>query len=260
MRSILVMADHKPGSEACLEAAIELARQRDGHLTVLVDTPFSRFIATDPMGGNYILAEALDKARKEDDAFAAAIEERIARSGIPFDVVRSEDDQVSALAAAARLSDLVVVSRSSGQAGELALVSRTPVLALPDASHLALPIRRACVAWDGGEQAAAALRGAVPLLKTCELVKVISVTEKAGGFPATDALRYLSRHGIHADYEEYERQASTEETLAIAVTQSHAELLVMGAYGKSRMREFLFGGVTAYFLKEATAPALLLQH
>ena len=135
-----------------------------------------------------------------------------------------------------------------------------PVLALPDGTPLQMPIRRACIAWDGGEQSAAALRASVPLLQSCQMVKVISVIEKPGGFPATDALRYLSRHGIHAEYEEHERRGSTEETLAIAVTQSHAELLVMGAYGKSRMREFLFGGVTAYFLDEAKAPALLLAH
>ncbi len=174
--------------------------------------------------------------------------------------MRSEDDPVSALANAARLADLVVVSRTGGFTGDLALNSRAPVLALSGDRPLELPIRRACVAWDGGEQAAAALRAAIPLLGSCQVVKVVSIIEKAGGFPATEALRYLSRHGIHAEFEEHERRGSTEETLAVAVAQAHAELLVMGAYGKSRMREFLFGGVTAYFLEEAGLPALLLAH
>jgi len=259
MRSILVMADRKPGSDARLEAALEIARRGRGHLTVLVDTPVSRYIAMDPMGGSYVIAEALEKAREDDDAAASTLEARLARDDVPFDIVRSEADPVNALATAARLADLVVVSRSGGLAGELALASHTPVLALAD-TPLPLPIRRACIAWDGGEQAAAALRAAVPLLRGCQVVKVISVAEKAGGFPATDALRYLSRHDINADFEEHERRGSTEETLAIAVTQAHAEVLVMGAYGKSRMREFLFGGVTAFFLGESGAPALLLAH
>ncbi|MAC59799.1 MAG: universal stress protein UspA [Novosphingobium sp.] len=260
MRSILVNADRKPGNDARIDTALDLARQFGAHVSVLVDTPVTRYIAMDPMGGSYVISDALEEARGEDDAAASDIETRMARDDVPFDVLRSEDDPVSALANAARLSDLVIVSRSGGLAGELALVSHAPVLALPDGTPLQMPIRRACIAWDGGEQSAAALRASVPLLQSCQMVKVISVIEKPGGFPATDALRYLSRHGIHAEYEEHERRGSTEETLAIAVTQSHAELLVMGAYGKSRMREFLFGGVTAYFLDEAKAPALLLAH
>lgn len=260
MRSILVNADRKPGNDARIDTALDLARRFNGHVSVLLDTPVTRYIAMDPMGGSYVISDALEEARKEDDEAAAAIETRMARDDVPFDILRSEDDPVSALANAARLSDLVVVSRSGGLAGELALASGTPVLALCDDKALALPIRRACIAWDGSEQAAAALRASAPLLDSCQMVKVISVIEKAGGFPATDALRYLSRHGIHAEFEEHERRGSTEETLAVAVTQAHAELLVMGAYGKSRMREFLFGGVTAYFLDETQAPALLLAH
>lgn len=260
MRSILVNADRKPANDARIDSALAIARRFGGHVTAVVDTPVTRYIAMDPMGGSYVIAGALEQARADDDAAAAAIEERMARDDVPFDVLRSEDEPVSALASAARLADLVVVSRSDGLAGDLALASRTPVLALADGPPLELPIRRACVAWDGGEQAAAALRAAVPLLDGCEAVKVISVIEKSGGFPATDALRYLSRHGIHAEYEEHERRGSTEETLAIAVTQAQADLLVMGAYGKSRMREFIFGGVTAYFLADGKVPALLLAH
>lgn len=260
MRSILVNADRKPDSDARIDTALALARCAGGHVTVLVDTPVTRYIAMDPMGGSYVISDALEQAREEDDAVAQAIEARLSRDDVPFDVLRSEDDPINALAGAARLADLVVVSRSGGLAGELALICSTPVLALPDGKALEIPIRRACIAWDGGDQAAAALRASVPLLVNCQMVKFITVAEKSGGFPATDALRYLSRHGIHAEFEEHQRRGSTEETLATAIAQNHAELLVMGAYGKSRMREFLFGGVTAYFLGEAKAPALLLVH
>lgn len=260
MRSILVYADRKPGNDARIDTALALARQSGGHLTVIVDTPVSRYIAMDPMGGSYVLSEALEKARGEDDAAAAAVEARLAPSDIPFDVVRCEDDPVTALSYAARLADLVVVSRSAGIAGDLALTTRAPILAVSDETALALPIRNACVAWDGGEQAAAALRAAVPLLARCASVTIVSVIEKQGGFPASDAGTYLQRHGIAARCEEHERRDSTEETLAAAIGQVGAELLVMGAYGKSRMREFLFGGVTAWFLRENTVPALLLAH
>jgi len=167
---------------------------------------------------------------------------------------------VEALAKAARLADLVVVSRSGGLAGDLALLSRSPVLALADDAALPVPLAAACVAWDGGDEAACALRHAVPLLADCPSVQVITVAEKPGGFPPTEALRYLSRHGIKAELNELTRRGSTEETLDVAVGQTGAQVLVMGAFGKSRMREYLFGGVTRYFLDKQGGPALLLAH
>lgn len=260
MRSILVNAGRDPGNDARIETALGLARHYGGHVTVLYDTPVARYIATDPVGGSYVLSEVLEKARADDDAAADEMDARLARGDVAFDILRCDAEPVQALASAARLADLVIVSRANGFAGDLALNTRAPVLALADGPALAVPVERACVAWDGGEQAAAALRAAVPLLKSCASVTVLTVAEKAEGLPASTALHYLSRHGVHAEFDELERGNSTEETLAAAAARAGAQLLVMGAYGKNRMREFLFGGVTAYFLSEETAPALLLAH
>ena len=153
-----------------------------------------------------------------------------------------------------------MLSRSSGLAGELALAARTPILALEDGAALTAPLSSVCIAWDGGDEAAHALRAAAPLLAGCGAVHVLTVKEKPGGFPATEAVRYLSRHGVTAELHELARTGSTEETLASAVARLHGQLLVMGAYGKSRMREYFFGGVTRYFVDECPSPALLLAH
>jgi nucleotide-binding universal stress UspA family protein len=260
VRSILVSADRLPGMDARLETALSIARANQGHITLLVDTPVVRYVAMDPMGGSYVASDALRQAMADDDAAAAKLEERLAREDVPFDVVRSEAEPVEALARAARLADVVIVSRASGLAGDLALSSRTPVLALGETTVLPMPLGGVCIAWDGGDEAACALRHAVPLLASCPKVQVITVAEKPGGFPPTEALRYLSRHGIKAELDELPRRGSTEETLAVAVGQAGADVLVMGAYGKSRMREYLFGGVTRYFLDRQDGPALLLAH
>ena len=260
MRSILVHADRGPGMTARLETALSLARETGGHVTVLVDTPVTRYVAMDPMGGSFIASEALKQALDDDDANALKIEEKLRTEDVSFDVVRTEAEPVEALAKAARLADVIVISRSSGLAGELALVSSTPVLALADNKPLAVPLSKACIAWDGGDEAAIALRSAVPLLAYCESVDVLTVLEKPGGFPGTQAMRYLSRHGIKAELKELTRDGSTEETLAKAIALAGSELLVMGAFGKSRMREFLFGGVTRYFLEQDDGPALLMSH
>jgi nucleotide-binding universal stress UspA family protein len=260
MRSILVNVDRRPGMEARLESALSLARAFGGHVTLLVDTPVARYVSMDPMGGSFVASEALRQAMDDDLAYAATLEARLVREDVPFDIVRSEAEPVDALARAARLADLVVLSRSGGVAGELALASSTPVLALADDTALTAPLGKACIAWDGGDEAACALRHAVQLLHRCESVSLVTVVEKSGGFPATDALSYLSRHGISAELVELSRQGTTEETIDAEVSRSGADLLVMGAFGRSRIREYLFGGVTRYFLENPAGPALFLAH
>ena len=260
MRSILVFADRGAAMAERLETGLSIARATGGHVTLLVDTPVARYISMDPMGGSYLASDALKQALADDDAHAAAIEARLAGQDVPFDIVRSEAEPVDALAAHARLADVVIVSRASGLAGELALVSRTPILVVGEGAELAAPAACVCIAWDGGDEAAHAVRAAAPLLSLGGQVHVLTVQEKPGGFPATDALRYLSRHGVKAELHELARTGSTEETLAAACARLQAGLLVMGAYGHSRMREYLFGGVTRYFLEDVTSPALLLAH
>lgn len=260
MRSILVYADRGPAMPARLETALALAKVSKGHITLLVDTPIGRYISMDPMGGSYVASDAMKQALADDDGQAARLRTQLHDAGMPYDVIRSEDEPVEALAVASRLADVVIVSRANAIAGEIALASRTPVLVLPNDKSLPVPVARACVAWDGGNEAALALRGAIPLLAHCAKVYVLTVREKPGGFPAGDAVRYLTRHSIQAEPHDLTRKGSTEETLAAAVQKIGGELLIMGAYGRSRVREFLFGGVTRYFLEDCPRPALLMAH
>jgi nucleotide-binding universal stress UspA family protein len=89
---------------------------------------------------------------------------------------------------------------------------------------------------------------------------VITVENTAADFPATDALAYLSRHGIKAELEVVEKAGGVEETIARELAKLRPQLLVMGAFRHSRLREFLFGGVTRFFLEDPGGPALLLAH
>lgn len=237
-----------------------LARVAGGHVTIVVDTPVSRFMSVDAMGGSFVAADAIREALDSDDDFAAEIDARLQRDDVSFDVLRCEDEPVDALADAARLADVIVLSKGSEIAGELTLATRCPVLLAPLDALAPMPPERICVGWDGSNESAGAIRAALPLLTRAREVTLLSVIEKSGGFPATDALQYLSRHGVKADFQEVPRAGSTEESLAAAVARAQAQLLVMGAYGRSRMREYLFGGVTRFFLSQQDGPALLLAH
>lgn len=260
MRSILVFADKSEGMAARLETALSLARATNGHVSLLIDTPIARFMAMDAMGGSYLAADAMREAMARDDLFAEELSARMAREDVPFDIQRCEDEPVDALADASRLADVVIVTRGCDFAGQLAVSAGAPVLMVPEGQMLNFPMEQVCVGWDGGYEAAAAIRSAAPLLALCGQVHLLTVQEKGGGFPATDALRYLSRHGVKAELAELPRVGSTEETLAAAVMRLQSELLVMGAFGHSRLREFLFGGVTDYFIGVKGGPALLLSH
>ena len=89
MRSIIVLADRTSAMDNRLESALDLARSTGGHLTILVDTPVTRFVAMDPLGGSYVASEAMEQALAADDKFAAEIDARLASQDVPFDVLRS---------------------------------------------------------------------------------------------------------------------------------------------------------------------------
>jgi nucleotide-binding universal stress UspA family protein len=244
-----------------LDTAMDIARANEGHITLLIDTPVDRYVTTDPYGGSFFARDALEAALADDDALAKAFAGRLANDDVPFDIAQYETQPLDAMAAAARLADVTIVSHDCGYAGDLAVAARCPVLVLKNGAGLRLPLATACIAWDGSDQAAFALRCAVPLLQGCKNLHVLTVlTDKAEGFPPTDALRYLSRHDLKAELHELERVKSVEETLAAQAARLGAQLVVMGGYGHSRIREFLFGGVTRYFLEEAGTPPVMMAH
>lgn len=260
MRSILVHAEHTPAGQVRVDTALSLARMTDGHVTVLVDTPVMRFTTVDAMGAAMVATDALQDAVARDDAYAKELDAHLAKEDVPADVLRAEAEPVDALARTARLSDIAIVSRADPVAGDLPMNARCAVLAVNDEVELVFPLERACIAWDGSAQAAAALRTAVPLLRDCPDIAVLTVEDAPNAWPATDAVAYLSRHGISAEMQTLPRLGTVEETLARELQVRQAQVLVMGCYGHSRLREFLFGGVTRSFLEFAEGPALLLAH
>lgn len=257
MRSILVAAQPGRSGRTRVETALSLARSTRGHVTLLVDTPIDRYVAVDGLGGGVVATDVLRAMLAEDDAYAARIEADLAREDVCCDVLRAECEPVDALAAAARLADVVVMSRADPLAADLAFAVRCPILAVNDDQAVDFPLRSAAVAWDGGAEAATALRAAVPLFRPDTRVTVLTADDPAE-FPATDAVAYLSRHDVHAELKVVARGKSAAQALSDELAATRPDLLVMGAYGHGRLREFLFGGVTRHILESQEAPALLL--
>jgi len=178
---------------------------------------------------------------------------------------------VQCILSASRLVDAIIVTLPGpGRRGigdplpivaDLAISSRAPILAVPKGCKAFACQGRAMVAWDGSHEAAVALCAARPLLALASEVHVVTVEEKAKrDFPPIDASEYLSRHGIASEIHEWPRKGRTvEEALAAAADELRVDWITMGAFGHSRLRETIFGGVTRYLLGEARVP-LLLAH
>lgn len=271
MKTILLHIRDDIGLEGRLQAAFDLARATGAHIRCLQVAQMPELVAADLYGNGYLMPEAIDTLRKQELALQHRVEERLRREGIAWDWRHHNGDSVQCLLSASRLADAIVATlpppgRRSADSplpiiAEIAVNSRAPVIAVPVGSKGLRCNGRAMVAWDGSHEAAAALTAARTLLEQASEVHIVTVEEKAKrDFPPTDASEYLSRYGISSEIHEWPRKdRSVEEALASAATELAVDWIVMGAFGHSRLRETIFGGVTRYLLAEARVP-LLLAH
>lgn len=142
---------------------------------------------------------------------------------------------------------------------DVSIHSRTPVLAVPIASAAFDPAGTAMIAWNGSPEAAHAIRAALPLLKTASAVQVISFDE-GQNYPMADVRQYLAAYGITTVCNEHKLDGKTVgEALCHISGALSAAYIVMGAYGHSRFREAVLGGVSRHMLTHTPVP-LLLAH
>lgn len=259
MRSILCPADSAQSFPSRLETALALARTVQGHLTLQIATPIAQIAAWEPFGGAVISATAISQAREDDERLARDLATRLGSQDVPFDVELADDARAYALASASRLADVIVMSIADPALEDVALSVRCPVLAVRGDKPLTSFDGPVLVAWDGGAEAASALRSALPLLRLAGPIHVVTVREKESDFPATDALSYLSRHGIHAELHEVTATGSVSDAIAQTAGKLGAQMIVMGVFGHSRLRELLLGGVSRDLLDRSEIP-LLLAH
>jgi len=268
MRSILVHADDSSAGENRVQTGLDIARRFDGHLTAHVNIPLVRLFAMDPFGGVYPMTDVIAKAEVDAGMLVSQIEARLAKEDVPFTVERSDVEPADALTTASRLQDLVVLDLDdiarfarpqSTLVGAVALSGNAPVLALVPGQRVTLD-GKVMIAWNDSRESAGALRAAVPLLKHARSVEVLRIGKTEDEMQAEPALQYFSRHGVNAELHTAPiGWLSAEEAIEREAEEMGADWIVMGAYGHSRVRETLFGGVTRYMLDSARFP-LFLAH
>ena len=134
-----------------------------------------------------------------------------------------------------------------------------PVIAVPFAGKFKTLGKRVLVAWNGTREAARATHDALPFLTHADKVVVLSVN--ASGkvhIPGADISTHLARHGVDVEIHNREgNDVSVGDAILNAVSDYGADLLVIGAYGHSRVRELVLGGVTRHLLRHMTIPVLM---
>ena len=269
MKSILLHVYDDTGLESRKQAAFDLARAFGGHITCLHSTPFEDYLRNDPLMATRLPVEVSRKMERLREELQTRVEERLRVEGVNWDWVHRDDLPSSNLARFSILSDIVVVSHAGPAmfrdeprplAAAVATQGQAPVLAVPETLHQLKLDAPMLIAWNGSPEAAAAMRSSLPLLKLASEVQLLEVEEKIAVYPRDMAARYLARHGVEAEI--VQRRPINEtvaETIERAAGKLGASMIVMGAYGHSRLREFLLGGVTRHLLGECSLP-LLLAH
>ena len=269
MKTIMVHIDADEGQDARLQAAFDLARAFGGHLLCMQVTPYAAYAMGEPGMGAFpvtALIEAIEAQRREERLKAEA---RLRQEGLSWDWVSRDGDTVERISEAARLADVVVMSSGPftvnaglrmAMTGNTAIRAPAPVVAVrPDSRGLAVT-GAALIAWDGSQEAAIAMRSALPMLRLSESVDILTIEEKVTDFRARDAAAWLARQGVRAEVLERASGGQSVETVIRSVlTERRAAWLVQGAYGHSRLRETLFGGVTRGLLADAPVP-LVMAH
>lgn len=275
--TLLVPIEADPEIDGRLLLAIDLANQFDARL-IGVGAELWRTWAT---GGDFdygygsatiftaetaAIAADLQRAQAKFEAAAGAVQQGSDwRSAIQFPIVE--------VAAEARAADLVVTSPSHGPGrsdynvatpAALALQTGRPILVAP-ADTTSLPLDRVLVAWKDTREARRAVADALPILKRAKAVLVAEICGHAEAPAAearlADVAQYLLRHGVHAETRvgHEERDVSAAQQLFELADQHAANLIVAGAYGHSRLGEWIFGGFTRALLAQ-TQRAVLLSH
>ncbi len=273
-KNLLVQLDDRKSCEGRVAAAIVLAQAHSAHLTGL-------YVAADPVLPGSLRAEVphefLLMLREQQaatmDAAKQGFDRMVRRAGLSADCRTTHASSsliAETVARHARYTDLVVLGQPEADArGEhetsgaedVVMAAGRPALIVPYIGARKTIGRRPMVAWDGGREAARAVNDAMPFLEQADAVSIIAVNPKKGDHgqePGADIALHLARHGIKVEAQQLEvRDMSVADAILSRLADQDIDLLVMGAYGHSRVREWIMGGTTRQIFAHMTVPVLM---
>jgi len=286
IRKVLLPLTGTDAGDAALATALLVARKFKAHVTALHVRVDSRDVA--PLAGEGLSGALFLKVtaatEKESSERAGAVQTMYERFVLAHSVevsepVRGSDHATASyvsitgreedlVAQQARLADLTVVPHpeagsdvSSSDALHAVLFdSGRPVLIAPMTEPTTIGTR-ICAAWNGSAESAAAVLAAIPWMQRAESVRILMADEyQRRGPQAPELLPYLMLHGINPEVATFRpRDRDVGAGLLAAAREFGADMLTMGAYSHSRLRQLILGGVTRHVLENAFLPVLMCR-
>jgi nucleotide-binding universal stress UspA family protein len=274
-QSILVHVDYTERTNERVKIAIALAQRFTAHLSALAPegSPLFPYSGGADTFGAYA-AEVMEELARLSDVAADRFLETAKLAGLPgYDALACEGDAVYALCQVSRYADLIVVGQTNKEDSTPAkpndlpeavmLGSGRPVLIVPYAGHFSTVGQRVLVLWRESRESARAVHDALPFLVSADRVDVIAFSESStrtgGALPAlTDIGTYLARHGAKVNVaSEPNVGLSVGEAALSRAADLGSDLIVMGGYGHTRLREWVLGGASRSILEHMTVPVLM---
>jgi nucleotide-binding universal stress UspA family protein len=271
MKSILLHVHGDAGQAARVAAAIAIAKATSGRIKCLQVTPMSSYVVAEPFGGMFMVSSLYEALEKQNAKDRETVEAQLKVTGASADWEGFDGGVAQSIVSQSRLVDIIILSQADYErrqglhplpiVADVALSARTPVLAVPVAATAPIDLHgKAVIAWNGSPEGATAVRASLPLLKLASSVVVLTIDGDDSSYPSQAAIDYLALHGVTAHHR---NAVSNSDGIGAALIDTidalDAAYVVMGAYGHSRFREALLGGVTRSMLAHSPVP-LLLAH
>lgn len=273
MNSILVSIPTERSLQGLVEATASLAKKFNASLDAVAIGYETTSVGLAVEGGTAVAAiYDIERERAQERAAAAlAIVEAeshrnsfqcrcIPMTRIPFEAAQT-------IGALARMYDLTIVSQPEVELDtydnvlpqEILFESGGPVLFIPYTFRGAVRTSNIGIAWDGSRLAARAVRDSMPFLKSAEAISLVSVNDPAHPDTSAEAMKsHLAKQGLPVSVHHISASpADIQPTLLSFAADASIDLLVMGGYGHSKLRERILGGVTREMLVSMTVPTLM---
>ncbi|MFI5000066.1 MAG: universal stress protein [Reyranellales bacterium] len=276
-KTILVHCDASKTTASRVRVAADLADRFNAHLIgVHIRQRFEAPMASDGNLAMDSLYRTYENAAKAEEAAAAAAFKGALGSRSPSSEWRViEGPAEEALAVEARCADLVIVGQREPDplpmatlpdlAEKFAMITERPMIVVPHIGAAKPPGKTVMLCWNGRREAGRAAGGALPLLKAASNVIVLVIDsgkDRTGhrAAPGTDVAGWLARHGVKVTVQRDTAVDSDVGNVILSRAADHdVDLVVMGIYGHSRMREMVLGGASRTLLATMTVP-LLIAH
>jgi nucleotide-binding universal stress UspA family protein len=274
IKDVMVRLDGSAADEVRLSAVNDIADLFDSQVTGLFLNVMPLVVAPEDGVGAMAATELMEAAKEAGDKVEARLRERLNRLQKPVELRRFDilsDAAADVAVREARTSDTFVASRPNGAPHEpehliesVLFGSGRHLFLVPSRKLEKVIFERIVLAWNGSREAARALAEALPYLQKAKEVTVLVVDDERpielNATLGVDAVKHLKHHGINATMHRARmRDNDVGATLIAETRRLKADLLVMGAYGHSRVREWLLGSATYTLLLKAPVP-LLIAH